>query len=392
MAHHARRLGRVLIPLEAFFFAAVLLTVYPYLVYPLVLPMVAWLFGRPSSRSSWAPLVSLIIPVYNELEVIGLKLDNSLSLDYPRDRLEILVGSDGSSDGSLQIVQGYADRGVRLFGFAERRGKPSVLNDLVAASRGEILVLTDASALLDPRAIREIVASFGSDDVGVVSGEMVPVHGEGAVSALDLYRRIDNRLRRLESRLHSSTGAAGALYGIRRSLFVPLPGDTILDDFVTPLRVVERGYRVLICPEARFTELERTTLKNEFRRKVRTLAGNYQALGRLWRLLVPGWSPVWFPLLSHKVLRLLTPYFMLALLPLNLFLLDRPAFRLVLVAQVVFYLSSGLGFLLRHRRRRISFLHYPFLVVLMQAANLFSLLKYLSGGVTMRWEKQNRIE
>ncbi len=369
MAHHARRLGRVLIPLEAFFFAAVVLTVYPYLVYPLVLPMVAWLFGRPSSRSSWAPLVSLIIPVYNELEVIGLKLDNSLSLDYPRDRLEILVGSDGSSDGSLQIVQGYADRGVRLFGFAERRGKPSVLNDLVAASRGEILVLTDASALLDPRAIRE-----------------------GAVSALDLYRRIDNRLRRLESRLHSSTGAAGALYGIRRSLFVPLPGDTILDDFVTPLRVVERGYRVLICPEARFTELERTTLKNEFRRKVRTLAGNYQALGRLWRLLVPGWSPVWFPLLSHKVLRLLTPYFMLALLPLNLFLLDRPAFRLVLVAQVVFYLSSGLGFLLRHRRRRISFLHYPFLVVLMQAANLFSLLKYLSGGVTMRWEKQNRIE
>ncbi len=357
--------------MEAFFIAAVFLTVYPYLVYPLVLPIVAWLFGRPSGHTSWTPLVSLIIPVYNEREVIARKIENSLTLDYASDRFEILVGSDGSSDGSLEILQGYVDRGVQLFGFAERRGKPSVLNDLIAASRGEILVLTDASALLDRRAIREIVASFGSDDVGVVSGEVEPVHGEGVVSSLDLYRRIDNGLRRLESHLHSSIGAAGALYGIRRSLFEPLRADTVLDDVVTPLRVVEKGYRVLICPEARFSELERATLKNEFRRKVRTLAGTYQALGWLWRLLVPGWSPVWFPFLSHKALRLLTPYFMLALLPLNLFLVDRPIFRLVFVAQLAFYVSAGLGFLLRRRPRRISLLHYPFLVVFMQTANLF---------------------
>jgi len=374
--------------MEALFFTFLFLAIYPYLVYPLLLPVIASLFGRPVRRCEWTPTVSMIIPVYNEKAVLAQKLENTLALDYPPEHLEILVGSDGSTDGSAEIMEEYAGKGIRTFHFPERRGKPTILNDLVAASEGEILIMTDASALLHRGAVRAITSSFAGDDIGVVSGEMIPEHGQGAASAMDLYRRIDNRIRRLESHLHSSSGAAGALYGIRRTLFQPLPPGTILDDFVIPLRAVEKGYRLLICPQASFEEIEQTSPKAEFRRKVRTLAGNYQALGWLWRLLIPVRSPVWFFLLSHKLMRLFTPYFMLVLWPLSFGLRDHPLFLVAFLAQTAFYASGVLGFLLRHHPRRIALVHYPFLFVLMQAANLCSLFLFLSGQISTKWTRE----
>ncbi len=376
--------------MTALFVVVTFLLLYPYFVYPVILPVLSRLFGRPPGRKEGTPTVSLLIPAYNEDRVLRRKLENSLALDYPKDRLEVLVGSDGSSDDTVRIAEEFRGDRVRVLAFAERRGKPSVLADLFAASRGEILILTDASALIHPAAVREIVATLGAPEVGVVSGEMVPEHGEGTVSTLDLYRRLDDHLRRNESRWHSSMGAAGALYGIRRDLYAPPPAGTILDDFVVPLRTVERGYRVLICPQARFRDLEPFTLEAEFRRKVRTLAGNFQAMGWLWRLLVPFRSPVWFQLLSHKVLRLLTPYFMLALLPMNALLVDRPLFRAIFLLQAAFYVLALLGLLLRRERRRIPFFAYPFLFVVLQAANLLSLFLLLSGQVTMKWRRPSQ--
>ena len=370
------------------FFVILVLGAYPYVVYPILLPALVALFGRPLTKKHWTPKVSLIIPVYNEQAVIAQKLGNTLSLDYPTESLEILVGSDGSTDLTVEIVEGFRERRVKLLEFGERRGKPSVLCDLAAESTGEILILTDASALLDSRAVREIVEAFGSEEIGVVSGEMVPRHGEGVVATLDIYRRMDNRLRRLEGRLHSSMGAAGALYGIRRDLFTPPEPDTILDDFVTPLRTVLKGRRVIICPEARFWELERTTFETEFRRKVRTLAGNFQAVARLSRLAIPLKSPVWFSLVSHKLIRLLTPYVMLALFVLNVFLVGHPWFHALLAAQVAFYLAALLGWRMKHRARTIGLLHYPYMFVLMQMANLMALPSYLGRSASPMWKRQ----
>jgi cellulose synthase/poly-beta-1,6-N-acetylglucosamine synthase-like glycosyltransferase len=372
----------------ALFAILALLTIYPYAIYPMVAALLARVRSRPPRTRDWDPSISVIIPAYNEREVIAQKLENTLAQDYPKDRLEILVGSDGSEDGTLTIAQQFESRGVRVFGFPARRGKPTVITDLVAASTGEILVMTDASAILDAHALREIARGFGSDDIGVVSGEMEADEGRGVTSAITIYRKTDNRLRRHESLFHSSIGAAGALHGIRRKLFtVPAP-HTILDDLVIPLRTVERGYRVIIRPEAHFVELERPTLTGEFRRKTRTLAGNYQALGWLWRLLVPGLSPIWFQLLSHKALRLATPYLMLLLLPLNIALANRPLFGVLLAGQGLFYLLALTGFLFRNQKLTLpQAINAPFIFLVMQVANLSSLYFYLAGGVTMKWSK-----
>jgi cellulose synthase/poly-beta-1,6-N-acetylglucosamine synthase-like glycosyltransferase len=372
----------------ALFFVLALLTIYPYVIYPVVAAVLARLRPRPPRTSDWEPSISVIIPAYNEREVIARKLENTLALDYPKHRLEILVGSDGSDDGTPDIARQFESRGVRVFAFPRRRGKPSVITDLAAAGTGDILVMTDASAILDARAVREIARGFGSPDIGVVSGEMEADEGRGVTSAITLYRRTDNRLRRHESLFHSSIGAAGALHGIRRELFtVPAP-HTILDDLVIPLRTVERGYRVIIRPEAHFVELERPTLTGEFRRKTRTLAGNYQALGWLWRLLVPGRSPIWFQLLSHKALRLATPYLMLLLLPLNIALAHRPLFAALLAGQALFYLLALTGFAFRNRKLTLPrAINAPFIFLVMQIANLSSLYFFLAGRVTMKWSR-----
>jgi len=371
--------------IELLFFLALFLAVYPYLVYPLVLTALARVTARPTVRRDWTPKVSILIPAYNEEAVIEKKIENTLALDYPTESVEVLIGSDGSDDGTVAKVEPYLERVIRLLPFSERRGKPSVISDLAAQSTGEILVLTDASAMLDRTALRELISAFGSDDIGVVSGEMVPDSGKAMESSMGFYRRSDNRLRRLESAIHSSTGAAGAIYAIRRELFLTLPPDVILDDFVIPLRCVLRGYRVLICREGRFTEIDKVSLSGEFRRKVRTLAGNYQALRWLWPLLVPGRSPIWFQLLSHKYMRLWTPLWMLALVPLNIALLPSPLFSAALAAQVAFYIAAGLGYWLRNSPRRVTLLHLPFLFLTMQVASAWAPLLLLTGRVSMRW-------
>jgi cellulose synthase/poly-beta-1,6-N-acetylglucosamine synthase-like glycosyltransferase len=378
--------------LAILFFALLFLVAYPYFVYPFVIALLARLFPNPPGTRDWTPRVSILIPVYNEEAVIGRKIDNALALDYPPDRLEVLVGSDGSSDESVSIAEARAAsdaaRRIKVFAYQARRGKPSVLGDLFAASSGEILVLTDASALIDPPALRALVAAFASDEVGAVSGQMVPRHGAGLVATLDAYRKIDNFLRHNESRLHSSMGAAGACYAIRRELFVPPVPGTILDDFVIPMRTLLSGHRLLICDEAMVTEIEATTLSGEFRRKVRTLAGNYQAIAWLWPLLVPGKSRVWFQLWSHKLLRLLTPYFMLALVPLNLALAGRhPIFAALLAAQALIWVCAGIGYLLRHRPHPLPLFHYPYLFFVLQTASLLSAFQYFSGRVTMKWQR-----
>lgn len=323
------------------FFIAVSFILYTYLGYPLLL---RWLktFSPPVGPSpEILPEVSLIIPVYNEERVLRRKIENSLRLDYPEEKLKIVVVSDGSTDRSVAIARSFA--AVTVLEYPGHRGKMSALNHAVSTISTEVVAFTDASAFWREDALRELVAPLADPAVGAVSGELILKEEEtrGGELRVDWYWRLEKYIRKQESRIFSCLGATGAIYLLRRSLFQPLPEDTILDDMLIPLGSVQRGYRILFESRARAVEEGYTNLKLEFRRKVRTLVGNYQIFFRSSWALIPGKSKVAFQLISHKLFRLLVPF---ALLGIFISSLLGPAVLLpVLLLQFIFYGLAGYG-------------------------------------------------
>lgn len=336
--------------METLLIFALLFIFYTYLGYPLLLlALTAGKKPPPVSAPPDPPPVSLLIPVHNEEEVIVRKLENSLALDYPRDRLEIVVASDGSTDRTAELVQPFLSRSVRLENYPDHRGKMGAINRAVPGLSGKIIVFTDASAFFPPEALKVLVAGFADPAAGAVSGALVlrEEAESGGELAVDFYWRLEKFIRERESRLYSTVGATGAIWALRRELFRPLPDDTILDDFLLPLAPLRQGRRVRFESRARAYEDRHTDLRAEFRRKVRTLAGNYQAFFRA------GWifrSPIAFQLISHKLFRLLVPFALLGLLISSAF--GPPALRPVLYLQAVFYALAAAGLLVVRRGTR----------------------------------------
>ena len=266
---------------------------YAYLGYPVLLFVMAALvqMGRDvyyllyraerRTRGQALPSVTVLMAAYNEADVIERTLDNLAQLDYPNGQLEILVGSDGSSDGTVELAGRWSERGVRVLDFPERRGKMSVISDLAAAARGDILVLTDANTLIRPDAVRNLVRHFGDPSVGAVCGELRLVTPDGQRAEEGLYWRYEVTLKVLENRLNAVLGANGAIYAVRRPLFPDLSRDLITDDFVIPMTVRAAGHRVVYDPEAVAMEEAPASVSSEFRRRVRIGAGNWQALRSL---------------------------------------------------------------------------------------------------------------
>ncbi|MDP3789085.1 MAG: glycosyltransferase family 2 protein, partial [Candidatus Omnitrophota bacterium] len=260
------------------FSMAVLL--YTYFGYPIYV-----FFKADRARYSiykdydYKPLVSVIISVHDEEARIGRKIDNLLSSSYPPDKLEILIGSDGSTDGTNKILSGVRDERVRAFIFPERRGKVSVLNDLVLKAKGEILIFCDARQVFDKDAIGMLVSDFADERVGCVSGELVfndKQESNRISSGIGTYWNYEKFIRDCESMIYSMVGATGAIYAIRRDLYSPPPGNTILDDMYIPLAITRLGYRCILDREAKAYDDPANMPQQEYRRKVRTLTGNYQ--------------------------------------------------------------------------------------------------------------------
>jgi cellulose synthase/poly-beta-1,6-N-acetylglucosamine synthase-like glycosyltransferase len=350
---------------------------YVYLGYPLLLRL--WSRIRPRGTPAAPacgdlPGVSIVIAARNEARVLENRIENLLALDYPPDRRQIIVVSDGSTDGTSAILARHRQSvdGIEL----PAGGKARALNAGVARARHDIIVFTDARQAFLPDALRELVAPLGDPNVGVVTGELV-LAGElgdrrasgdrrGGVSEIDaerragreqpgpvsstiaegvgLYWQYEKGIRRDESAIHSTLGATGAIYAIRRSLWKPLPGDTILDDVLTPMRVVLGGYRSVFADRARAFDRPSPHAKAEWVRKVRTLAGNYQLLRLLPQLLLPWRNPVWFQFVSHKVGRLVVPYALLALLVSSVFLVGHsPFYAAAFAGQCLFYALAAYG-------------------------------------------------
>ena len=323
------------------FWLAVSVVGYSYLGYP------AWLWlrsrwsPRPVRRSSSEPAVSAVMVVRNEEAVIARKLENLLTLDYPPEKLEVVVVSDGSSDGTAAILAGFArNPQVRVVMKAVSQGKAAGLNDAMQSARGEVLLFTDARQQIEPGALRLLIENFGDPDVGAASGELMlgdPSCGETG-KGMGLYWRIEKKIRELESASGSVAGATGAIYCARRALLDPLPEGTILDDVLLPMQVVRKGARVIFDSRARAWDVPDLGDSREFSRKVRTLSGNYQLL-QLAPWLLSSENAIRFEFVSHKLSRLVVPFALLALLVASMFL-PQPFYRAALVAQLAFYVLS----------------------------------------------------
>jgi cellulose synthase/poly-beta-1,6-N-acetylglucosamine synthase-like glycosyltransferase len=370
--------------MEMVFWASTAVVVFTYLGYPITLLFLRQIVRHPVQKRAGEPFVSVLIPAYNEAAWVEAKINNVLHLDYPPDRIEVVVASDGSTDGTGVIAARLADGvRVRVLDYAVNRGKIGVLNASVPQCRGEIVLFSDCSAMLETGAVREIVANFGDPQVGAVCGAYkVAKPDEADIGRQeDLYWKYETWLKEQESQVSSNLGGHGQIYAVRKALYPAPDPSTINDDFVIPLRVLQQGYRVVYEPRAVVHEEAREM--SGFKRRVRVMAGNLQQLAEVGGLLSP---PQWLPLyffVGHKVLRLVVPFAMIAALVSNLFLLETPFFQLTALGQGVFY---GLAVAGAWGQLRPRILRVPHYFCMINAAIFAALYHAVQGRRRLAWK------
>lgn len=330
--------------MKVVFWGAVAILIYAYAGYPAWLWLRARWRPRPVKRASCQPLISIVLVVRNEQAALERKARNLLELDYPEELTEILVISDGSTDGTDVILRALAENPrVKVVLNQLSRGKAAGLNDAMEFAAGDILIFADARQTIARDAVRLLVENFADPEVGCASGElMLGDAGAGeSGQGMGLYWKIEKKVREWESAGGSVVGATGALYAVRRELLAPLPGQTILDDIYLPMQALRQGKRVILDSRAKAWDSADLGGSREFLRKVRTLSGNYQLL-QLAPWLLKKENPLRFEFVSHKLMRLLAPFALVALLAAAAVLPGR-WFGIALWLQVGFYMLSLLG-------------------------------------------------
>lgn len=380
--------------IEVVFWLLVAVVAYAYVGFPVLVLLRGWLWHRPYQLSDETPAISMVIAAYNEEQSIGQKLENILSLDYPRDKLEVIIASDGSEDATNEIVAGYAARGVRLLALP-RLGKAGALNAAVAAANGEILVFSDANSIYDAQALRKLVRPFGDASVGGVAGNQVYLrtrdqHQSGAGE--HGYWNFDRMLKQAESRAGNTISATGAIYAIRRTLFRGVP-EGVTDDFATSTSVIAQGYRLVFAEDAIAYEPVAASSGREFGRKVRIMTRGLKAVQVMRELLNPlqhGFYSV--QLFSHKVLRRLLFIPLLLLLPVNVLLWSHGWFyQMTLMLQLAFYAFALVGAFLGHTRvGRSKLFGYPFFLCMVYAAALLATINIVRGNTITSWRPQRQ--
>lgn len=376
---------------ELVFWTAIAVVCYTYLGYPAIIWVLGRCFPRPIHCTSQTPKVTVLIAAHNEERSIAEKIENCLTLEYPPEQLDIVVVSDGSTDQTNEIVERYVLRfpeRVTLIALHDRGGKARALNAGAVAATGDILLLADARQRFDAQVVQPLVRNFSDPEVGAVSGELF-LGREGMEEkpeGLGLYWRYEKMIRQAESRGGSTVGYSGAISAIRRSLFCPLPADTLVDDLVTPLQVAAQGYRVVFEPAARAFDQVSSTPGHEFARKVRTLAGVTQTLLRLRRLAGPLSLRLQWQFWSHKVMRLLVPY-ALAMAFFASFVLDGFFYRGAFLVQATVYGLGVLGMIGRLKGvwARLALTPQTFLMLNMAAVT--GVIRYFIGQRLDLWRQ-----
>lgn len=381
--------------LEIVFWFSALVAAYTYAGYGLVISALAALRPRPHSRGPIRPTVALIIAAHNEEAVIREKILNSLSQTYPRELLQVVVVSDGSTDNTPAIVQEYGHAGVVSLHQPARMGKAAAMERAVENTQSDILVFSDANSMYTADTIEKLVRNFADTQVGCVAGEkqICGQDGAGAVREAGLYWRYESYLKHMDSRVNSVVGAAGELFAIRRSLFRPAEPDSIIEDFVISMRVAANGHRVIYEPEAISMEDVPASVADEFERRVRISAGGFQSIVRLRGLLLSRRWLLLFQYVSHRVLRwALVPFLLPVLVLTNVALADRLLYQGLLVTQVALMGLAAGGWLcgiLGWHSPRIT--RVPFYFYMLNIAALMGFYRYVSRRQKVTWTRTRRL-
>lgn len=381
--------------LEWVFFVCAALVVYHYLLYPALVILLSKLRKVVASApdrapASTLPSLTVVIAAYNEERVIAQKLENTLALDYPAERLQVIVAAHGSSDATAELARGFESRGVKVLHDPVRRGKTAALNRAVEAATSEIIVFSDANNQFNADALRQLVRHFADPQVGGVCGLKQIYESADRESAVGdgLYWKYESAIKIAESRLGSITTADGEIFAIRRALYQPLDETLINDDTAITFELVRNRYRVLYEPAARSYEHASIRIEDDFNVKVRMVSGGFQTLSRYWRFLLPPRRAFAWAFISHKVLRWLAAEFLLVMLVCSVVLVSQPFFQLMLLAQLGFYALAWVGW----RRRALGAmpiaLYVPFYFCAMNLAALFGLYRYVTS--TTQWKKAER--
>ena len=370
------------------FWASVALLVYTYFGYPALVGLWARLAPHPVAASpDYLPRVAIIVVARNEVQRIQAKIETCLAQDYPPERLRLFIASDGSTDGMERVVHACSDPRVSLIAFPAPRGKASCLNDAIALCDEDVLVLTDVRQRLHPEAVRQLVGNLADPQVGAVSGELVFVSDDPTpfASGVGAYWRYEKFIRRSQAAIHSSPGVTGALYALRRSCFKPIAPCTILDDVAIPMLVAMQGKRIVFESRAIAYDAPSAQARQERRRKVRTLAGNFQLLKLYPQLLLPWRNPIIVQFVSHKVLRLLAPWAMIVALACSALLAAHSTFYAALLgAQLGFYALPLLGELIPSLRNRTP-VKLATTFIALNAYAILGLLEFLTNRDAHLW-------
>lgn len=385
------------------FWIFLFIIIYAYLGYTLIL-LIMVVFKKLLTRKklhvagSYEPEVTLLVAAYNEKECIENKIRNSLELNYPKDKLKLVWVTDGSDDGTPQVLQQY--KNVTVLHEDVRKGKINAMNRAVRCIKTPIIVFSDANTSLNRNSVREIINIFRDKSVGCVAGEkrIKILKKEKAVGAGEgIYWRYESVIKSLESQLNTVMGAAGELFAIRAELYNNIKEDTILDDFTISLEIAKKGYKIKYAPNAYASESGSLTIKEELKRKFRIASGGLQTLFRMREILnVFKYGMLSFQYISHKVLRwTLVPLSFILVFVLNLIIvfaqnINTPLYLYFLYVQLLFYFMILLGALLSNMKIRLKILFIPYYMFIMNYAMINGILRYLSGNQSVKWEKSKR--
>jgi len=360
-----------------------LMTIYPYALYPMLVYAWARVVNRKWRTGAYQPMITLIISVYNEEKVIKAKIKNALALEYPEDRLEIMVVSDGSKDKTEQIVSSFTDPRIRLMAF-ERAGKTACLNRAVPQAKGDVVVFTDANSMFPSQALGMIARNFADDDIGLVTGwTKYRRTGSDLEEAPGLYARLEKIIKQGESLVSSCVGADGAIFAVRRELYRHLE-DQDINDFVIPLNVVDQNRRVVLDPDVYCLEEPSEGMGREYARQSRITNRTLRAIRRNVRFLTPfKYGSFAFFLLSHKLLRFMVPFFAVGLFLSSLYLATSSVFYSLVVAMLCLLIMAGIAGLLGLNHSRLVKLCATFLLTnLAQAKGWF---RFITGRPDTLW-------
>ncbi len=386
--------------IEVLWWICLLLVVYTYVGYGIVLRLLVGikrLTGRENNHADkleYFPEVTVVIAAYNEVDFIEEKIQNTLQLTYPPDKLQIIIVTDGSTDTTPDIVRSYAE--VKLLHHPERKGKIAAVHRTMREVRTPIVIFTDANTYLNPEAIQNIVSHYQNPEIGGVAGEKrvyIAEKDSASGAGEGFYWKYESALKTWDFELYSVVGAAGELFSIRTELYEDIPKDTIIEDFYLTLRIAQKGYRIAYEPDAFALEGPSASVKEELKRKIRIAAGGIQSIVRLKPLLnIFRYGILSFQYISHRVLRwTVTPFALVLVLFLNIFLFQEALFyQLALYAQILFYSAALVGYVLENKSIKVKAFFIPYYFFIMNYAVFRGIIRYVKGSQSVTWERAER--